>query len=162
VNAPQNPTDNYSIAYSQFVVPLVKAVQELNKMNDDKDEKINDLQKQIDELKLLITLSQTTSANTQTESSQLVILDMVPKLEQNIPNPFSKTTTINYYLPVNKGNAYINFYSAAGAVLKSVKLVANGKGTITLKANELPSGTYQYALVVDGKNIDSKQMILAK
>ena len=28
VNAPKNPTDNYSIAYSQFVVPLVKAVQE--------------------------------------------------------------------------------------------------------------------------------------
>jgi hypothetical protein len=28
VNAPQNPTDNYSIAYSQFVPSLVKAVQE--------------------------------------------------------------------------------------------------------------------------------------
>lgn len=28
VNAPKNSTDNYSIVYSQFVVPLVKAVQE--------------------------------------------------------------------------------------------------------------------------------------
>lgn len=28
VNAPTGPTDNYSISYSQFVVPLVKAVQE--------------------------------------------------------------------------------------------------------------------------------------
>ena len=61
VNAPQNPTDNYSIAYSQFVVPLVKAVQELSKMNDTKDakidaqdKKINDQQKQIDDLKAMM------------------------------------------------------------------------------------------------------------
>ena len=30
VHAPENEHDNYSVAYSQFVVPLVKAVQELN------------------------------------------------------------------------------------------------------------------------------------
>ena len=34
VNAPKNPTDNYSIAYSQFVPSLVKAVQELNQKNE--------------------------------------------------------------------------------------------------------------------------------
>jgi len=34
VNAPKNPTDNYSIAYSQFVPSLVKAVQELNAENE--------------------------------------------------------------------------------------------------------------------------------
>jgi hypothetical protein len=28
VNHPKNPSDNYSIAYSQFIMPLVKAVQE--------------------------------------------------------------------------------------------------------------------------------------
>jgi hypothetical protein len=30
VHAPENPTDNYSLAYAQFTVPLVKAVQELH------------------------------------------------------------------------------------------------------------------------------------
>ena len=55
VNAPKNPTDNYSIAYSQFVVPLVKAVQELSKKNDDQDKIITDLQKQVTELILMIT-----------------------------------------------------------------------------------------------------------
>jgi hypothetical protein len=63
VNAPENPTDNYSIAYGQFVIPLVKAVQELSKMNDDKDAKIKDLQKQIDELKAMIH-TQSAIANT--------------------------------------------------------------------------------------------------
>ena len=96
------------------------------------------------------------------QSAQLVESGMVAKLEQNIPNPFSNTTTINYYLPVNKGNAYINFYSSAGIMLKSIKLTAAGKGTINIKANELPSGSYQYSLVVEGKIMDPKQMILAK
>ena len=32
VNKPTNPTDNYSLAYSTFVVPLVKAVQEQQNM----------------------------------------------------------------------------------------------------------------------------------
>jgi trimeric autotransporter adhesin len=40
VHAPTNPTDNYSIAYGELLVPLVKAVQEQ--------------QKQIEELKKLV------------------------------------------------------------------------------------------------------------
>jgi hypothetical protein len=35
VHAPENPTDNYGLAYAQFVVPLVKAVQELHAENDE-------------------------------------------------------------------------------------------------------------------------------
>jgi hypothetical protein len=34
VHAPENPTDNYGLAYAQFVVPLVKAVQELHAENE--------------------------------------------------------------------------------------------------------------------------------
>lgn len=85
-----------------------------------------------------------------------------PSLQQNIPNPFRDQTTINYYLPVNNTNAYINFYGMNGALLKSIRLAGSGKGNISLKANELPSGTYRYALIVDGKIVDSKQMILAR
>lgn len=44
VDAPKNDKDFYGLRYAEFVVPLVKSVQELSKKNDD-------LQKQIDELK---------------------------------------------------------------------------------------------------------------
>ena len=44
VDAPKNDHDFYGLRYAEFVVPLVKSVQELSKKNDD-------LQKQIDELK---------------------------------------------------------------------------------------------------------------
>ena len=86
VNAPKNNTDNYSIAYSQFVVPLVKAVQELSAKNDD-------LQKQINDLKATIVSSQSSAIN-----QQSAIISSA-SLEQNIPNPFSNTTSINYTLP---------------------------------------------------------------
>ncbi len=44
VNVPSNNSDNYSITYSQFIMPLVKAVQEQQKM-------IENLQKEIQQLK---------------------------------------------------------------------------------------------------------------
>ena len=47
VDAPKNSNDTYGLRYDEFVVPLIKAVQELAKENDD-------LQKQIDELKALV------------------------------------------------------------------------------------------------------------
>jgi hypothetical protein len=96
------------------------------------------------------------------EQAQDVELGMAARLEQNVPNPFSNTTTIGYYLPANASKAYINFYSSNGALLKAIKLNGSGKGTINLKANELPSGIYQYSLVMSDKVVDSKRMVQAK
>jgi trimeric autotransporter adhesin len=50
VNAPKNPTDNYSIAYSQFVPSLVKAVQEQQVMIDDLKSQNAELIKRIEKL----------------------------------------------------------------------------------------------------------------
>jgi hypothetical protein len=96
------------------------------------------------------------------QQSQDLELSLAARLEQNIPNPFNNTTSIAYYLPTNKGKAYINFYSSNGSLLKSVKLTGGGSGTINLKAYELPSGVYQYSSVIDDKIMDSKQMVQAK
>src|SRR5262249_19111764 len=45
VDKAKNDKDLYALRYSDFVVPLVKAVQELSKMNDDKTSAIDSLQK---------------------------------------------------------------------------------------------------------------------
>jgi trimeric autotransporter adhesin len=57
VDAPKNENDVYSLRYSEFVVPLVKAVQEqqqqidtLKKENDLSKQIISDLQKRIADL----------------------------------------------------------------------------------------------------------------
>ena len=92
VYKPQNNKDAYGLSYADFVVPLVKAVQELSKMNDDKDAKIDNLQKQIDDLKALIVAHQSSAVNQQSTNISSA------SLQQNIPNPFNHSTTISYII----------------------------------------------------------------
>jgi hypothetical protein len=163
VDAPKNANDLYGLRYADFVVPLVKAVQELSQQNDTlnsvnnkQQQQIADLQTRLNKLEAVVFAGQSL-----TNVSENVELGDAPGLEQNIPNPFNGTTTIAYFLPFNKGNAFINFYSSSGTLLKSFRLNATGRGTINLKAGQLSAGVYQYALVVDGKIIDNKKMIRA-
>ncbi len=155
INHPQNDKDNYSLVYADFIPSLVKAVQELSKQNEQ-------LQKQVDTLKALLQNQSVTPAPATFSQSQKVQLGASSRLEQNFPNPFTNATTINYYLPENNGNALINFYNNSGAIIKTVKLNGSGNGSIVVNTNELPSGIYQYTLLVDGKLIGTKQMVQAK
>jgi hypothetical protein len=145
----------WGLRYGDFVVPLIKAVQELSQQNDEKDKKIEELESRLARVESLI-------AQYKPQQSQDVALGTAARLEQNVPNPFTGSTSIAYCLPANKGNAYINFYASNGAFLKSVKLSGVGNGTINIKANELSSGAYRYSLMIDGKVVDSKQMVQAK
>jgi hypothetical protein len=51
VDTPKNEKDIYGIRYAEFVVPLVKAVQELNLKSEEQLKMINDLKKKLEELK---------------------------------------------------------------------------------------------------------------
>ena len=51
ISAPKDENGNYGVAYSQFVVPLVKAVQELNSKNEEQQKIIEELQREINSLK---------------------------------------------------------------------------------------------------------------
>ncbi len=154
------------LRYSEFVVPLVKAVQELSSQNEalkthneQQQLGIINLQNQIDELKNTISSILLLQNSQSSKNNQAVTLIPAYTVEQNIPNPFKGTTTINCIVPVNNGNAYLNFYNQSGVVLKSIKVTGEGKNSITLTANELAAGTYRYALVVDNKMMDSKMMV---
>jgi hypothetical protein len=59
VDAPKNENDLYGLRYAEFVVPLVKAVQEQQEIIETQNEKLSDLQKQIDELKQLMQKGKT-------------------------------------------------------------------------------------------------------
>ncbi len=169
VNHPQSDKDNYSLDYADFVPSLVKAVQQLSVKNDSlqdqnksQQSEIDNLQNQINQLRSILTSSSSVCVDNQKSTEQTIDLGMQATLSQNIPNPFDGITTINYFLPLNSGNAYISFTNSTGQVLKQQKLSGNGKGIINIKANELSSGIYQYSLIVDGKIISTKQMVLVK
>jgi hypothetical protein len=150
-------------------VPLVKAVQELSKMNDEKDAaiqqqnvKINDLQKQIDELKAMIVSSKLAGS-----SEQLTVMpSSSASLQQNMPNPFTNSTTIGYSIPQQFSSAKIIITDKRGNAIKQIDLTTRNGSVIVPSSfgggREEASGAYQYSLYVDGRLIDTKQFVVSK
>jgi hypothetical protein len=83
-------------------------------------------------------------------------------LQQNIPNPYTQTTKINYTLPKAFSSAQIIITDNSGKTIKQISLSNEQHGSINIKAGTLASGSYNYSLYVDGKLIDTKKMVLAK
>jgi hypothetical protein len=54
VDSPKNEKDLYGLRYAEFVVPLVKAVQELSEINRKQDDRIKNLENEIEHLKALL------------------------------------------------------------------------------------------------------------
>jgi hypothetical protein len=154
IEAPKNEGDHYSIRYAEFVVPLVKAVQELS--SNDKEQKtlIAELKNEIASLKKELGYGNTPGGNIDSEIETI--------LYQNNPNPFSVDTEIKMSLPENTMNAAVVVYNLEGRQLKNIIVKGRGTTSIKISGSELGAGMYLYALIVDGKVIDTKRMILTQ
>jgi cell division septum initiation protein DivIVA len=150
VDAPKNNKDLYALRYAEFVVPLVKAVQELSNKNDELEQRIKKLEKMLG----------TQSSSSINNAAQNISLSSA-SLSQNVPNPFKNTTTIQYSLPQQYNSAKI-IISSNGKMIKEVNLTGKGQGSINIDASDLAATTYNYTLYIDGKLADSKQMISTK
>jgi len=148
--------DIMGLRYSDFVVPLIKSVQELSSENDLLRQNIVSVQKQLDELKTLMQSVTKNDASTIVQNNKIISTAI---LEQNVPNPFTSSTTVNYTLPSVYSSAKIIIYDKAGKALKQVSISGSGKGSLKVDASLLTSGAFSYALYVDGKLVDSKQMM---
>lgn len=156
VDAAKNDKSLYGLRYGSFVVPLVKAVQELSKMNDEKDSEINNLETRLSKLEAMMNVNQSTA-----NSQQSTVVSSAT-LQQNIPNPVTNSTSISYSLPSSYSSAKIIITDSKGIVLKQINLTAKGKGNISVDASTLAAGAYNYSLYVDGRMIDTKKMVLSK
>lgn len=154
VDAPKNSNDLYSLRYSDFVVPLVKAVQELSSQNSNLQSQVDSLQSQINSIQQQLA-SMKSSAFTSISGSSSYLL-------QNAPNPFNSSTLINYYIPSTHSSAQMQITNSGGQVVKSVVLSSTGYGQVTINAGELAAGNYFYSLYIDGQLAGTKQMVLIK
>lgn len=82
VDAAKNSKDLYGLRYAEFVVPLVKAVQELSKQNEN-------LQKQIDDLKASMVANSNTTLSA--EKANTAISNTV----KVVPNPAKNQITVS-------------------------------------------------------------------
>lgn len=162
---PQNDKDPYGLSYADFVVPLVKAVQELSAKNDSLVTKVTELESLKTENEALKSrldiIEQKLGLTAQSKTSSVVLLSNT-SFGQNIPNPFNHTTLINYELPQNYSSAKIIITDNSGRTLKEVNISGSGKGSLKIDASTMASGAYNYSLYINERLIGTKQMIVTK
>ncbi len=152
VYIPQNENDVYGLSYSDFVAPMVKAIQELSDSKDSLQQLVLTLEERLAKMETILKIN---------TSSTLKLSDAT--IAQNTPNPFRSNTLINYNLPQEGlSNARVMVYDATGKRLRLFNLSGHGRGTINLDASLLPAGTYQYSLIINGNIVDTKKMLLLK
>lgn len=154
VHKPETDKDNYSIAYDKLVVPLVKAVQELDQQKVALQQKVQMLEKQVQEL-MNKSAGATGVPSTGPASDGFA-------MDQNIPNPFSSETTISYNLPQQVGSAALLVYDLSGKQIASFPITEKGASSITLTSEKLAAGIYIYSIMADGRIMDSKRMVVAQ
>ncbi len=158
-------SQNY-LAVDPSAIPymLINSVKEQQAQLDAKEAKIENLESKVSKLEEAITLliekiDGTSISNGIDHEEDLVLsIDQLPFLKQNVPNPYNTDTSIEYFIPENSELAQMYFYDNQGRLLKKHNLSSKGTGKLNLKIADLPSGTYVYSLVVDGKQVSSKKM----
>lgn len=83
-----------------------------------------------------------------------------PKLFDCTPNPFNSQTEIKYIIPTESKNSQICIYNMTGELKRKYDL-REKNGEIIVSSSGLNSGMFLYALIIDGKVIDTKKMIVA-
>lgn len=148
--------DVYLLNYNGLGVLAIRAIQELSKKTGDLEtlKKENaEMRGRIDKLEALVEKL----ANSSTTS-----VNITGGLEQASPNPASGITIIRYSVPERRTSARLAFTNAKGQTIKEISLTGYGRGQVSLNTTVLPSGVYTYTLWVDGRQADSKQLIIAK
>ncbi|PSR55947.1 hypothetical protein AHMF7605_21805 [Adhaeribacter arboris] len=134
-----------AVNYTELIPIMIKAMQE-------QQQTINILTDKIAKLEAGGRMS---GSNNSEHSGSLGV-----SLEQNTPNPVNSTTTFRYTVPANATAQILVYNSATGKLVKTLQAPASGE--IQMNGNDLPAGNYIYTLVVNGKQVASKQLILSR
>ena len=133
------------INYVELVPVLLRSIQELK-------EKIDNLEGNASPNAMsrgtasAITASSTTTGNV---------------LYQNTPNPFKERTVIRFSLADDVTSASVCIFDMTGKMLKKLP-VSSGETSVSINGWELGEGMFLYTLIANGKEIDTKRMIITK
>ena len=140
----------YSIRYTSLIPVLVEAIKEQQAKIDELENRIGKLEGKGNEKSAGLATGSTAVGN---EPATLA---------QNVPNPFSTTTRIGIFLPTTVNHARLYVYNMQGAQIKSFNINERGNTHVTIEGYSLEAGMYLYTLIADGKEVDTKKMILTK
>lgn len=140
------------IAYQEIIPVLIEAIKE-------QQTKIEALTAQINECCTKNTSLKSASVAT---GASTALAKNKASLDQNIPNPFSWETQIGCFIPDGSSTSILYIYNMNGAQLQQYVVTGKGKQTVTIYGNSFEPGMYLYTLVIDGREVDTKRMILTK
>jgi hypothetical protein len=125
----------------------------------DMQNQVEELKNQVQELRALLTsklpLTAAQAASLNAESTSY--------LGDIHPNPANTSTTLDYSLPAAVSGALLQVYSLDGKVVTSISLPANsGKSQVQVATSQLAPGMYIYALIINGKVLDSKKLAVVR
>lgn len=140
------------IAYEEIIPLLIEAIKEQQAQNEALRIQMEDCCKKNEDLK---------SASIVTPKSDN-LAEKTAQLDQNIPNPFSNETRIGCFIPEATGTAILYIYNMNGTQLQQYFVTGKGKQSVTISGSSFEPGMYLYALVIDGKEVDTKRMILTQ
>ncbi|MFA0961652.1 tail fiber domain-containing protein [Roseivirga sp. BDSF3-8] len=141
-----------AVNYDAVIPVLVEAVKELDKQMQTN----RDLQLQLTELKAEVEALREGGSSDENAGFGRA------KLFQNTPNPFNVETTIAYELPASTGNAELYIYDMQGKQVAYFNNLKAGAEGVRIEGSRLEAGMYLYTLIADGKEVDTRRMILTR
>jgi Chaperone of endosialidase len=144
--------DLKGVNYIELIPILVKGMQE-------QQAKIDELQAQLNSCCIASADIRSMPSDENVVAQEIRLSNQSIVLNQNVPNPFAEQTTISYSINEDFSKAQILFYDANGRLIQVTDIAGKGFGQLNIFADDLTTGVYSYALVVDGKVIETKKMV---
>ena len=141
-----NPFTFKAVNYQQLHAIEVAAIQELQA-------EITELKQLLAEKSSTVSVMNENIADEKTKAASYV-------LAQNVPNPFTQSTTIKYSVPAGQ-TATIAVLDLNGRMLLQYPNL-KGASQLTINGSTLKAGMYLYTLLVAGQEIVTKRMVLTK
>lgn len=153
--------DTYTVDYSGFGTIAIKGIQELQQVVEEQKEAIKTLQERLAKLEAGMAGGNGNAAASAAAPAATEMVLSNNHLGQSQPNPAAAAASIRYRLPAIAKNAQLTVTDISGKTIKQISLPA-GNGVVNIDASELANGTYIYNLVVDGKVMETKKMVVAR
>lgn len=147
-----NPADYQVMEYDAIIPVLAEAIKMQQNTIKDLEKENNTLEARIARLEALVLGDKTQRVDN---------IDRVNgvKLGQNSPNPTGIGTSIDYSLPKDMTNANLVVVDLKGRTV-STQAITDQSGVVELNTSVWAAGTYIYSIVVEGRAVARKKMIV--
>lgn len=148
-----------------------REVRELQEENRNLAQEVEDLREELDAMKVMLEAVQAAlqpgtkaaQGSASNEGSDDKSGQSGCKLYQNQPNPFTETTVIRYELPQGTRGASLQVFDMQGRrVMEKALPQGVEAGQTEIAGNTLQPGMYTYSLVVEGRVMDSRKMVVTE